>query len=319
MKAAQITARGRIELVDAADLQTPRKDEVIVAAETGCLCGSDIPFFSEPQLVYPLPLGLSLHEIIGRVTASESASFRIGDRVLAMPPGLRGCAEQLRLADDRLVPIDEGLSNDAAVLSQPMATVLSALSTVPNVVGRTAAVVGQGPIGLLFDACLSQLGAARVIGIDVRESRVQRGCEFGATDVCISREPAGRDAIAQVADITGGVMADLVVEAVGHEDQQFNLAAALARVKGRVLFFGIPPEKNDGIAFDSVVRKSLVIHTSVPDDLRPFVKIALRAITQGRVDPSRLITHRFPFAQIQNAFETYRDRRDGSLKVLIDF
>jgi threonine dehydrogenase-like Zn-dependent dehydrogenase len=53
--------------------------------------------------------------------------------------------------------------------------------------------------------------------------------------------------------------------------------------------------------------------------LRPFVKIALRAITQGRVDPSRLITHRFPFAQIQNAFETYRDRRDGSLKVLIDF
>src|SRR5215831_6271233 len=232
MKAAQITARGRIELVDVPDLHMPHADEVIVTAETGCLCGSDIPYFSEPQAAYPLPLGLSLHEIIGRVTASTSPSFHVGDRVLAMPRGLLGCAEQLRLAPDRLAPIDDALSNDVAVVSQPMATVLSALSTVPTVVGLTVAVVGQGPIGLLFDACLSQLGAGRVVGIDVRESRAQRGCEFGATDVCVTRERYGVDAIAKVAEITGGAMADLVVEAVGHEEQQFNLAAALARDKG---------------------------------------------------------------------------------------
>jgi len=57
----------------------------------------------------------------------------------------------------------------------------------------------------------------------------------------------------------------------------------------------------------------------VPDDLRPFVRTAQRAIAERRIDPSRLITHRFPFAEIQQAFETYRDRRDGALKVLIDF
>lgn len=319
MKAGQIVARGRIELVDAADPHALQPDEVIVTAETGCLCGSDIPFFSEAQPSYPLTVGLSLHEIIGRVAATKSSSFRVGDRVLAMPPGLLGCAEQLRLADDRLVPIDEALSNESAVISQPMATVLSALSTVPNLVGRSVAVVGQGPIGLLFDACLSQLGAARVIGIDVHESRAQRGCEFGATDVCVTRERGGDDAVAYVADITRGAMADVVVEAVGHEEQQFNLAAALARDKGRVLFFGIPPERIDGVAFEAVVRKSLIIHTSVPDDLRPFVKIAQRAIKHGRLNPSRLITHRFPFANIQQAFETYRDRREGALKVVIEF
>jgi threonine dehydrogenase-like Zn-dependent dehydrogenase len=200
-----------------------------------------------------------------------------------------------------------------------MATVLSALSTIPNVLGLTVAVVGQGPIGLLFDACLSHLGAARIIGIDVRESRLARSCEFGATDVFVTREAGGRDAIARVTEATRGLMADLVVEAVGHEEQQFNLAAALARNKGRVLFFGIPPERTDAIAFEAVVRKSLTIHTSVPDDLRPFVRTAQRAIAQRRLDPSRLITHRFPFARIQQAFETYRDRRDGALKVLIDF
>ena len=120
-------------------------------------------------------------------------------------------------------------------------------------------------------------------------------------------------------EMTGGAMADLVVEAVGHQEQQFNLATALARNKGRVLYFGIPPDRIDAVAFEPVVRKSLTIHTSVPDDLRPFVTIAMRAIRQGRVNPSRLITHRFPFADLQAAFETYRDRADGAFKVVLDF
>jgi threonine dehydrogenase-like Zn-dependent dehydrogenase len=319
MKTAQITARGRIEIVEAAPLPSPQPGQVVVAAETGCLCGSDIPFFSEPQPSYPLAPGLSLHEIIARVTASASPSFKAGDRVLAMPLGLRGCADELLLGDDRLVPIDDVLSNDAAVVAQPMATVLSALSTIPNVIGKTVAVLGQGPIGLLFDHCLASLGAARIIGIDVRQARVARSSEFGATDAFLSREPGGTDAVERVAALTGGVMADLVVEAVGHEEQQFNLACALARDKGRLLYFGIPPDQRIPVALEPVVRKSLTIHTSVPDDLRPFVKIAQRTIAAGRFDPARLVTHRFPFAQAQQAFETYRDRRDGALKVILDF
>src|SRR4051812_10461012 len=202
MKAAQITARGRIQLVDAAEPVAPDAGYAVIRAETGCLCGSDIPFFSEAQPAYPLAIGLSLHEIIARGIESASPSYKGGDRVLAMPPGLLGCAEQLLLGDDRLVPIDEALSNDAAIVAQPMATVLSALSTIPNVIGLTVAVVGQGPIGLLFDACLSSLGAGRIIGIDVREARTARSCEFGATDVFVTREASGRDAVHRVAELT---------------------------------------------------------------------------------------------------------------------
>jgi threonine dehydrogenase-like Zn-dependent dehydrogenase len=319
MKAGQITGLGRIALVEADEPRPPRDGEAVIAAETGCLCGSDIPFFSERQPRYPLPAGLSLHEIIGRVRSSASPAFRPGDRVLAMPLGLLGCAEQLLLADDRLVHVDDALSNEAAVISQPMATVLSALGAVPNVIGLTVAVLGQGPIGQLFNACLSSVGAARIIGVDVRDARLARSCEFGATDIVVSREPDGRDAIDRVREITGGTMADLVVEAVGHEEQQFNLATALARNKGRVLYFGIPPDRINDIAFEPVVRKSLTIHTSVPDDLRPFVTIAMRAIREGRIDPLRLITHRFGFNELQRAFETYRDRTDGAMKVILEF
>ena len=317
MKVAQVVARGKIQLIDCPAPVSPAAGEVVFTAETGCLCGSDIPFFSEARPSYPLAPGLSLHEIVGRVTRSASATFKEGDRVLAMPLGLVGCSEQLLIRDDRLVPIDTALSNDAAVVAQPMATVLSALSTIPNVIGQTVVVLGQGPIGLLFDACLASAGAARIIGIDVREARVARSPEFGATDAFVTRGSAGRDAIERVAQITGGVMADVVVEAVGHDDQQLNLACALARNKGRLLYFGIPPDEPISFALEPVVRKSLTIHTSVPDDLRPFVKIAQRAIMRGQLDVSKIITHRFPFAQVQQAFEAYRDR--AGLKVILDF
>jgi threonine dehydrogenase-like Zn-dependent dehydrogenase len=316
MKAGQITAPGRIDLVDVEEPGRPSHGEVVVALETACVCGSDVALFSERQPAYPLPPGLSLHEMVGRIVASDSRGFAMGDRVLAMPPALRGCFERLRLADTRLVKIDDAIRNDEAVLSQPLATVLSALSALPNVIGAEVAVVGQGPIGLLFNACLSNLGAARIIGVDALEARVAGSREFGATDAVRAH---GDDAVAQVAAATNGATPDLVVEAVGHEQQAFNLCAALCREGGRLLYFGVPPARIDGVAWESAFRKNLTIHTSTPTDLRPFVNIALQWIRRRRVDVERLITHRYRLADIQRAFETYRDRRDGALKVMIDF
>ena len=215
--------------------------------------------------------------------------------------------------------VDDALSNEAAVISQPMATVLSALNAVPNVIGLTVAVVGQGPIGQLFNACLSSAGAARVIGIDAREARVARSCEFGATDVVVVspddeggwcvRTRAGDDRRHDGRPRRRGRRPRGTAVQPRH--------CALARNQGRVLYFGIPPDRLDGIAFEPVVRKSLTIHTSVPDDLRPFVTIAMRAIQQGRINPDRLITHRFAFVDLQEAFETYRDR--AGMKVILNF
>jgi len=236
--------------------------------------------------------------------------------VLAMPIGLRGLYEHLTIGGDRLVRVDAELSNDEAVLAQPMATVLSALSSVPGVIGKTVAVVGQGPIGLLFNQCLARLGAGRVIGIDVREERVARSCLFGATDAIPARRV---DPVETVRELTKGEMPDLVVEAVGHEEQALNLCIGLCRDSGHLLYFGVPPDRLNDVAWEAAFRKRLTIKLSTPSDLRPFVRLAWRSIRQDRIDMSRLITHRFAFADVQRAFETYRDRRDGALKVMIDF
>lgn len=315
MRAGQITARGRIEVVDARP-RRPAEGEVIVSLETACLCGSDIPYFSEAHDHYPLPVGLSLHEIVGTIVESASQTFRVGDRVLAMPIGLRGLYEHLTIGDDRLVSIESGFDNDTAVLAQPMATVLSALRTLPGLIGATVAVVGQGPIGLLFDLCLSRLGAARIVGIDLREDRVARSCQFGATDAICARRV---DAVEAVRELTGGAMADLVVEAVGHEEQALNACIDLCRDSATLLYFGVPPDRLNDVAWHAAFRKRLTIKLTTPSDLRPFVQLAWQSIRQHQIDLSPLITHRYPFADIQRAFETYRDRRDGALKVMIDF
>jgi threonine dehydrogenase-like Zn-dependent dehydrogenase len=115
MRAGQITARGRIELVDAGTSGAPADGDVVVALETACLCGSDIPYFSDAHDRYPLPVGLSLHEIVGTIVRSASQDFREGERVLAMPIGLRGLYEHLTIGDERLVRVDAELSNDEAV------------------------------------------------------------------------------------------------------------------------------------------------------------------------------------------------------------
>ena len=134
-----------------------------------------------------------------------------------------------------------------------MATVLSALSSVPGVIGKTVAVVGQGPIGLLFNQCLSRLGAGRIIGIDVREERASRSCLFGATDSIAG----GRvDPVEAVRELTGGAMADLVVEAVGHEEQALNLCIDLCRDSGHLLYFGVPPDRLNDVAWNNRVPQA---------------------------------------------------------------
>ncbi len=178
------------------------------------------------------------------------------------------------------------------------------------------AVVGQGPIGQLFNLCLSRSGAGRIIGIDVLDDRVARSCGFGATDAVCAR---GADAVEAVRRLTGGAMADLVVEAVGHQEQAFNLCVDLCRGGGRLLYFGVPPERLHDVAWHAAFRKSLTIHMSVPDDLRPFVEIAHRSIRHGRLNLTSLVTHRYPLVDVQQAFETYRDRSAAALKVMIDF
>ena len=75
----------------------------------------------------------------------------------------------------------------------------------------------------------------------------------------------------------------------------------------------------DRVRWRDLFYKNLTVHTSVDPDFRRDFPLAMRWIGEGRIDVSKVITHRYRLSEIQTAFETFRDRKDGALKVLVEF
>jgi len=155
MLAGQIAGSRRLEMIEI-PIPNIEEGEILVKLHVGSICGSDLPYFlfdrSHPALTgasAPLPPMLSLHELVGVVVLSRCRRFKEGDRVLALPTVQhRGLAEYFVSSEDRAVHLPEGPAN-RLVVSQPLGTVVHACLKLPEVLGQTAVVLGQGPTGQL--------------------------------------------------------------------------------------------------------------------------------------------------------------------------
>lgn len=324
MLAGHFPAKHRIELIDVpepeldrAHPEPGRPGDIIFQPEISCLCGSDLPYFNgeHPEFTHRT-VGHSLHEMTGTVVATNGKKFRPGDKVLGVPVNQCGLFERYVLSEARAIPVDPRLPRDRAFLAQPLGTVIYALKKLPQILDKDVVIVGQGPIGQIFTACMRNLGAREIIAVERIESRLALSPKMGATATI---NPTTTDVAAEVARITGGSMADIVVEAVGHADQALNLALSLVRKFGRMLYFGVPPERIDGVQWRDALIRNVTIHTSVNPDFDRDFPLAMRWLAEARIDLSPLVTHTYPLRDIQTAFETFRDRKDGAQKVVIEF
>jgi len=324
MLAGHFLSRRQVELVQIDEPKLPSADSnpglIVFQPEMTCLCGSDLPFFDGDfeghPINYPQPVGMSLHEMVGTVVDTNGTKWKPGTRVLAVPVGQHGLFERFVMSEQRTVALDPRLSDEFAMLAQPFGTVVYALKKLPNMIDRDVVVLGQGPIGQMFNTGLRNMGARRIIGIDPLASRLKISPTMGATDaICAT----GLDAVEQVREILKGELPEIVVEAVGHRSHALNDAIELTRPFGQILFFGVPATTIDGVKLRAAMLKNLVISTSLHPDFERTFPLAMQWIAEGRVNLKPLITHRFPLSQIQQAFDTFRDRVDGAQKVLVEF
>ena len=323
MLAGQFTSRRVIELVEVAE---PRLTDasppgsIVFQPELTCLCGSDLPFFDSDfeghEIEYPQPAGMSLHEMVGTVVDTNGSKWAAGTRVLAVPERQHGLFERFILSERRAIALDDRLTDEVALMAQPIGTVIWALKKLPNMIGRDAVVLGLGPIGQMFVAGLRNMGARKIIGIDPISERTCIAQKMGATDTVCS---TGADAVARVREILGGELPEIVIEAVGHKAQAFNDAVRLVRPHGEILYFGVPPAPVNGIELKDAMLKNAVIRTSLHPDFEETFPLAMQWLAEGRVDLGPLLTHRFALAEIQQAFDLFRDRQDGAIKVLVEF
>lgn len=321
MRAAQLVAPRQWELIE---VDNPQVIDglMLVRLERVAVCGSDKPPFSGVHVGYPQPIGTTGHEGMGIVEACPSGRYQEGERVLLWGFD-RGLFQEYVLArdDGGCIRLPTDLPEEKVLMSQLLGTVIHSFYKLGNIIDQDVVVLGQGPVGLLFDAVLRNLGARRIIAIDPLAYRREVGRQMGATHVI---DPTRQDPAAAIAEITDGTMADLVVEAVGIT-QTLNLIPALCRRNAQVICFGVPnKDHHEGLVnlkLLDMLRRELRLILSVgpnPDrDYRP----ALDWIVQDRIDVTPIVSHILPFDQIQQAFTMAFDDPEPhqALKIVLDF
>jgi L-iditol 2-dehydrogenase len=317
MKALQLVKPRQFRAVDIARPETGG-DQILVRLEEAVLCGSDIPKFTGMWrgLQYPLPPGMPIHECVGVVVESHSPRFQAGDRVVAVPKGDQGLAEYYVADAIKAIVIPEPLvHSEVSLLIQPLSTVVYALDRLGDVGGRTAVVVGLGPIGLLATWLLRQHGA-RVIGVDPIGWRCAAARRLGAERVFDLHSERLLAAIAQGEEWEP---ADIVVEAVGQQTRTINDCLYLVKRCGQVLALGVPLDPVYPFDYIRFFRQNVDLIASVTPPDETFMIRAAELIAGHEKNLAFLITHRFTPDQAAEAFALYETRTgDGLLKIMID-
>jgi threonine dehydrogenase-like Zn-dependent dehydrogenase len=322
MRAIVFDAPRQVRLVDDAPRPTPEPGQVLVRCTHAAVCGSNLgPYTGEgfwDEAERPSPPGWTGHENVGVIEESSLEDWPAGTAVLAVPAGWNGFAEYFTAGPGNLARLPEPVEDIAGwLIAQPLATVLRGLSHIDPVVGRTCAVIGQGPIGLIFTHMLSRMGAARVIALDRLPERLEWSRRMGATDTVAVADQDPADAVRR---LTADAGAELVIEASG-TPAGLNAAARAVGRGGTMVPFGC--QKTDEITFPwlHTNQNHTRIICSNGCGGAHWLRLAVRMISDERASALReLITPRVPWSRAADAFRMYADpgEYDAPLKVAIE-
>jgi len=286
--------------------------EVIVQFLCGGICGSDAPYFyGQPGSPgHAGDPGFPLHEVVGRVLETTSSTLRVGDRVVGYATAARGLCENFANEARQLIAVDSLLSDRELVVTQPLATVMSALSKLGAVRDAHVAVIGLGPIGILFSQMVKVAGAAKVVGID-RLDRQELLGRFGLDEVIWSSSRNWARSL-------GPERPGIVIEAVGHQVGTLNDAITAVGFGGHIIAFGVPDDAYYPLAFAEQFRKNVSLTTGTTHDWQTHLTSAWLYLEANPWFARELVTHRFPVTEAQRAFECAAAPLKGRLKVVIE-
>ena len=319
--------------------------DAIVRIDSSTICGSDLHILKGdvPAVTPGTVLG---HEAVGTVVEIGAAvtTIAVGDRVLVscitscgrcrfckearyglctggggwifghLIDGLQADFARVPFADTSVYKVPEGLSDEQVLF---LADILPTAYEVGVLNGRvepgdTVAIVGAGPIGLAAIMTAQLHTPGRIVAIDLDDTRLEKALEFGA-DVTINN--GNEDAVAKVMELTGGLGADVAIEAVGVPDT-FELCTELIRPGGRVANVGVHG-KCATLHLEKLWIRGVMITTGLVNT--STVPTLLRLIEGGRLDPTVFATHHFALADTEQAYEVFGAAAEThALKVVLE-
>ena len=331
----------RIESVPDARLSEPT--DALIRVTRACICGSDLWPYKKME---PDETGRRMgHEFVGVVEAAgaDVRTVKPGDVVVApfawsdgtcvfCQEGLHtsclhggwwggteldgGQGEAVRVpqADGTLVVLpvgeDDALMPSLLTLSDVMGTGHHAALAARVGPGKTAAVVGDGAVGLCGVIAARRLGAEQIIILGRHADRIALAKDFGATDVVSER---GDEAVERVRELTNGFGAHSVLECVGH-DLSMTTALAIARPGGAVGRVGVPQHEQIPTTvktfFDNVTIDG------GPAPARAYIEELMPDVLEGRIEPGRVFDRVIGLDEVPDGYRAMNDRE--AIKVMIE-
>ena len=332
MRAAQVIGVGDIRCVSDVPMPEPADDEALVRTAMASICGSDLHMAGMGWQIpeFPADPGHPGHEAVGVIVDPPRRYpedcwgdvVEPGDLVLLVPHIWDSLcfAEYMKVQANHILKLPQSVPIEHLLMTQQLGTVMFATRRLPeSLAGKTCAVLGQGSAGLFWDFVLKRRCASRVIAIEPVAHRLELGRRYGADDVVAV---TGDDATEAVMDLTDGVGADIVIEAVG-STPTLSQAFHLVRDEGLCVLFGLP-ESNEPVPFDytEMFKKRANAYSILGAQIEPGLttfRAALRLIAEGEIDMSPIVTHVYDVSRVAEAFELAGRRDDGVVKIGLEF
>jgi threonine dehydrogenase-like Zn-dependent dehydrogenase len=338
VRGAVLYAPGDVRVEDRDDPKIVEPTDAVIRLSASCICGSDLwPYRGVEAVEGPSPIG---HEYAGVVQ-------EVGDQVSNIKPGQfvvgsffasdntceicqagyqSACVHREAVgaegaqAESLRVPLADGTL--VATPDLPPDDLVPSLLAASDVLGtgwfgavaaeagphKTVAVVGDGAVGLLAVLAARQLGAERVIAMSRHEPRQQLAVEYGATDIVTER---GDDGVARIKDLTNGLGAHSVVEAVGTQESMLQ-AIRSTRPGGHVGYVGVAHGVD--LPGEELFFSHVHLHGG-PAPVRRFLPELIELIWTRQIDPGKVFDLTLPLEQAAEGYRAMDERR--AIKTLL--
>ncbi len=309
---AELIEPGKLELRE--EELTHGPNQLLIRITACGMCQYDGVFYKGIVGQTPTRIG---HEPVGVVEAvgENVKGFAPGDRVTGLFAYLKAFAEYGVAEPKQLVRVPEHVPLELA-LGEPLKCIGTILRAAQPELGDHVLVMGCGFMGLLTLAGLVGHAPASLIAVDLQEERLNLARDFGATHTLNAADP---DFLAQVQQITDGHGIDLAFELTSSAKAVELAAKTMRRGRGRYVLAGWHGEPGTYTLRNFTTKGTTIFsaHPSFSLDEMDDMRRALDGLARGIFPMERLITHRFPLDEIQTAFETMADGRDGYIKGII--
>jgi threonine dehydrogenase-like Zn-dependent dehydrogenase len=306
--------------------------DAVIRITATCVCGSDLwDYRGINRVTEPTPMGHEycgvVEEVGSEVTTITPGQFVIGSffasdnscpicragyqsscvhREFVGAGGAQAQALRVPLADGTLVATpgipDDDLIPSLLAASDVLGTGWFGAVAAEVGPGKTVAVVGDGAVGLLAVLAARQLGADRIIAMSRHESRQKLAQEFGATDIVTER---GDEGVAKIRDLTDGLGAHSVVEAVGTQESMMQ-AIRSTRPGGHVGYVGVPHGVD--LPGEELFYSHVHLHGG-PAPVRRFLPEMVDAIWKREIDPGRVFDLTLPLDEAAEGYRAMDERR----------